>query len=104
MHHLRVNEDSAEGAPVNRKRVLGVTADGTMWIYHLVQYAHVLLNQPKHAQSSKAFSPVQRQAWDRWDNRTKMTGCSLVAPSFEWIFGFSLTQSILHISADLQVK
>lgn len=70
MHHLPANEDSAEGAAVNRKRVLGVTADGTMWIYHLVQYAQVLLNQQKHAQNSKPFSPVQRQAWDRWDNRT----------------------------------
>ncbi|KAI3373279.1 hypothetical protein L3Q82_006578 [Scortum barcoo] len=64
MHHLPLNEDSSEGAPVNQKRVLGVTADGTMWIYHLVQYAAVLLNQPKHVQSSKPFSPEQKQAWD----------------------------------------
>lgn len=68
MHHLPVTEDSAEGAAVNPKRALGVTVDGTMWIYHLVQYAQVLLNQPKHAQSSQPFSPEQRQAWDRWDN------------------------------------
>nr|XP_046266277.1 myb-binding protein 1A-like protein [Scatophagus argus] len=64
MHHLPVIEDSAEGAPVNQKRVLGVTADGTMWIYHLVQYAQVLLSQPKHVQSSQPFSPEQRRAWD----------------------------------------
>ncbi|GAA6232071.1 myb-binding protein 1A [Lates japonicus] len=64
MHHLPLAEDLAEGAAVNQKRALGVTADGTMWIYHLVQYAQVLLNQTKYAQSSQLFSPEQRQAWD----------------------------------------
>uniref|UniRef100_A0A665XBP1 MYB binding protein (P160) 1a n=1 Tax=Echeneis naucrates TaxID=173247 RepID=A0A665XBP1_ECHNA len=53
-----------EGAVANQKRTLGVTADGTMWIYHLVQYAQVLLNQPKSIHSSQPFSPEQRQAWD----------------------------------------
>ncbi|XP_060912427.1 myb-binding protein 1A-like protein isoform X2 [Labrus mixtus] len=64
MHHLPLNEDSSEGAAVSQKRVLGVTADGTMWISHLVQYAQVLLSKPKHAQCSKPFSPEQKQAWD----------------------------------------
>ncbi|XP_056253770.1 myb-binding protein 1A-like protein [Seriola aureovittata] len=64
MHHLPLAEDSAEGTAVNQKRALGVTADGTMWIYHLVQYAQVLLKQPKCIQSSQPFSPEQRQAWD----------------------------------------
>uniref|UniRef100_A0A8C4F9M5 Myb-binding protein 1A n=1 Tax=Dicentrarchus labrax TaxID=13489 RepID=A0A8C4F9M5_DICLA len=64
MHHLPLIEDTAEGAAVNQKRPLGVTSDGTMWIYHLVQYAQVLLNQPKHVQSSQPFSPEQKQAWD----------------------------------------
>lgn len=64
MHHLPLAEDLAEGAAVNQKRALGVTADGTMWIYHLVQYAQVLLNQTKYVQSSQPFSPEQRQAWD----------------------------------------
>ncbi|XP_070839837.1 myb-binding protein 1A-like protein [Chaetodon trifascialis] len=64
LHHLPQSEDSAEGAAVNPKRAQGVMADGTMWIYHLVQYAQVLLNQPKHVQSSRPFSPEQRQAWD----------------------------------------
>ncbi|AWP00079.1 putative myb-binding protein 1A isoform 2 [Scophthalmus maximus] len=64
MHHLHLPEDSAEGAAVNQKRAMGVTADGTMWIYHLVQYAQVLLTQPKSIQSSQPFSPEQRQAWD----------------------------------------
>ncbi|XP_008284151.1 myb-binding protein 1A-like protein [Stegastes partitus] len=64
MHHLPLADDSAEGAAINQKRVLGVTSDGNMWIYHLVQYAQVLLNQPKCVQSSHPFSPEQRQAWD----------------------------------------
>ncbi|XP_040907509.1 myb-binding protein 1A-like protein [Toxotes jaculatrix] len=64
MHHMPLAEDSPEGAVVNQKRALGVTADGTMWIYHLIQYAQVLLNQPKCVQSSQPFSPEQRQAWD----------------------------------------
>lgn len=66
MHHLPLAEGLAEGASGSSKRVLGVTADGAMWIYHLVQYAQVLLNQPKHVQSSRPLSPEQRQAWDRW--------------------------------------
>lgn len=70
MHHLPLAEDSAEGAPVNQKRALGVTADGTMWIYHLVQYAQDLLNQPKCVQKNQPFSPEQRQAWDRWGQKT----------------------------------
>lgn len=65
MHHMPLTEDATEGAAVSQKRVLGVTADGTMWIYHLVQYAQALLNQPKQVQSSQPFSPEQRQAWDR---------------------------------------
>lgn len=66
MHHMPLAEEVGEGASVNSKRVLGVTADGTMWIYHLVQYAQVLLKQPKHVECSQPFSPEQRQAWDRW--------------------------------------
>ncbi|KAM8835422.1 myb-binding protein 1A-like protein [Synchiropus picturatus] len=63
MHHMPPSGDSAEVA-VSSKRALGVTADGTMWIHHLVQFADSLLNQPKHVQSSRPFSPEQRQAWD----------------------------------------
>lgn len=109
MHHLSVTEDSAEGAAVNQKRVLGVTADGTMWIYHLVQYAQVLLNQPKHAQSSQPFSPEQRQAWDRWDNtssseilqsdRRNTTGCSLILPAHFRCYCLTRTHFLTYISA-----
>uniref|UniRef100_UPI003AB0D2D6 myb-binding protein 1A-like protein n=1 Tax=Centroberyx gerrardi TaxID=166262 RepID=UPI003AB0D2D6 len=64
MHHMPVIGDSAEVATINQRRVLGVTADGTMWIYCLVQYAQVLLNQLKYTQSTQPFSLEQRQAWD----------------------------------------
>uniref|UniRef100_H3CQD1 MYB binding protein (P160) 1a n=1 Tax=Tetraodon nigroviridis TaxID=99883 RepID=H3CQD1_TETNG len=60
MHHL----PPAEGAPGGSRRVLGVTADGTMWIYHLVQYAQALLEQPKHVQCCRPLGPEQQQAWD----------------------------------------
>ncbi|XP_068457426.1 myb-binding protein 1A-like protein [Clinocottus analis] len=62
MHHLPLAEDLAEGAAVNQKRVVGVRADGTMWIYHLVQYAQLLLSQPKLV--NQPLTPEQRQAWD----------------------------------------
>lgn len=68
MHHLPVAEDTAEGAAAaaaaGQKRAHGVTADGTMWIYHLVQFAQVLLSHPKHVESCQPFSAEQRQAWD----------------------------------------
>lgn len=72
MHHLPVAEDTAEGAAAaaaGQKRAHGVTADGTMWIYHLVQFAQVLLSHPKHVESCQPFSAEQRQAWDRWGGR-----------------------------------
>uniref|UniRef100_UPI0037E83FE1 myb-binding protein 1A-like protein n=1 Tax=Semicossyphus pulcher TaxID=241346 RepID=UPI0037E83FE1 len=114
MHHLPLNEDSAEGAAVNHKRVLGVTADGTMWIYHLVQYAQVLLNQPRHAQSSKPFSPEQRQAWDSMlesvsDLKKKAKkGPSAESSAFQQLFLlvgmhlFKAPEELLDIMKDLQ--
>ncbi|XP_054610863.1 myb-binding protein 1A-like protein isoform X2 [Dunckerocampus dactyliophorus] len=64
MHNMPLADDTAKDQAVSHKRTLGVTADGTLWIYHLVQYAQVLLSQPKFVQSVQAFSPEQRQAWD----------------------------------------
>ncbi|XP_034406123.1 myb-binding protein 1A-like protein [Cyclopterus lumpus] len=62
MHHLPLDDDPAEGVAVNQKRTLGVTADGTMWIYHLAQYTQLLLSQPKLV--NQPLSPEQRKAWD----------------------------------------
>jgi len=69
MHHLPLLGESGEAPPTGtapQRRVVGLTADGTMWIYCLVQYADALLSQPKHVQSALPFSPEQRQAWDRY--------------------------------------
>ncbi|KAK7172611.1 hypothetical protein R3I93_002657 [Phoxinus phoxinus] len=56
--------DSPEVEGLNPRRNLGVKADGTMWIYCLVQYAAMLLNQSKNVQSIQTFSSEQRQGWD----------------------------------------
>ncbi|XP_076017396.1 myb-binding protein 1A-like protein [Genypterus blacodes] len=64
MHHMPLAQDSAESEAISQRRVLGVTADGTMWIYHMVQYAQLLLSQPKHVQSTQPFGVEQRTAWD----------------------------------------
>ncbi|CAB1316566.1 unnamed protein product [Coregonus sp. 'balchen'] len=64
MNHLPLLGDSPEVAGRNQRHVQGVTGDGSMWIYCLVQYADALLNQPKYAQSTQPFSPEQRHSWD----------------------------------------
>nr|XP_057943713.1 myb-binding protein 1A-like protein [Doryrhamphus excisus] len=64
MHNMPPADDTAKDQALSHKRTLGVMADGTLWIYHLVQYAQVLLNQPKFVRSVQPFSPEQRQAWD----------------------------------------
>ncbi|KAM8899382.1 myb-binding protein 1A-like protein [Spinachia spinachia] len=65
LHNMPLDKDPAEGeATPNRRRVLGITVDGTLWIYHMAQYAQLLLSQPKCAQRSTPFTPEQRQAWD----------------------------------------
>uniref|UniRef100_A0A672MH01 Myb-binding protein 1A-like protein n=1 Tax=Sinocyclocheilus grahami TaxID=75366 RepID=A0A672MH01_SINGR len=56
--------DSPEAERLNSRRVLGVKADGSMWIYCVVQYATTLLNQSKRVQSVQTLSPEQRQGWD----------------------------------------
>ena len=69
MHHLPLLGEPASPTPPEPvpggRRVLGVTADGSMWIHCLVQYADALLNQTKHVQTALPFSPQQRTAWDR---------------------------------------
>ncbi|KAF3840667.1 hypothetical protein F7725_006529 [Dissostichus mawsoni] len=114
MHHLPLAEDSPEGVAVSQKRALGVTADGTMWIYHLVQYAQSLLSQPKHAQSSQPFSPEQSQAWDSMlesvANLKKKAkkGPSAESSAFQQLFLlvgmhlFKAPEELLDIMKDLQ--
>lgn len=61
---MPLDQDPSDGAASYRRRIVGITADGTMWIYHMAQYAQLLLSQPKYAQCYNPFTPEQRQAWD----------------------------------------
>ncbi len=63
---MAVLGDSPEAERLNSRRILGVKADGSMWIYCVVQYATMLLNQSKYVQSVQTLSSEQRQGWDRW--------------------------------------
>ncbi|XP_015223403.2 myb-binding protein 1A-like protein [Lepisosteus oculatus] len=65
LNHLPVLGDSPEVAAQNERRVTGVTADGTLWIVCLVQYADTLLNHSKYVRHVKPFTDQQRQAWNR---------------------------------------
>ncbi|XP_059404770.1 myb-binding protein 1A-like protein isoform X1 [Carassius carassius] len=60
LNTMAVLGDSAEP----ERRTLGVKADGSMWIYCVVQFATMLLEQSKHVQSVQTLSPEQRQGWD----------------------------------------
>lgn len=64
LHHLPLPEPSTDGPLFNQKRLLGVTADGTMWIHHLFELAKMLLSQRRHVESCQSFSPEQKEAWD----------------------------------------
>lgn len=66
LHHLPLPEPSTDGPLFNQKRLLGVTADGTMWIHHLFELAKMLLSQRRHVESCQSFSPEQKEAWDRY--------------------------------------
>uniref|UniRef100_A0A8C1QKM8 MYB binding protein (P160) 1a n=1 Tax=Cyprinus carpio TaxID=7962 RepID=A0A8C1QKM8_CYPCA len=64
LNSMAVLGDSPEAEKLNSRRILGVKADGSMWIYCVVQYATTLLNQSKHVQCVQTLSPEQRQGWD----------------------------------------
>ncbi|KAM4726439.1 myb-binding protein 1A-like protein [Anableps anableps] len=111
LHHMPLIDDSAA---VNQKRSLGVTADGTMWIYQLVQYAQLLLSRPKHVQSVQPFSAKQKQAWDGMlesvANLKKKTkkGATAESGAFQQLFLlvgmhlFKAPDELLDIVKDLQ--
>ncbi|KAL1273708.1 hypothetical protein QQF64_026522 [Cirrhinus molitorella] len=64
LNSMAVLGDSPEVEKLNSKRILGVKADGSMWIYCLVQYATMLLDQSKYVQSIQYLSLEQKQGWD----------------------------------------
>ena len=40
-------------------------ADGSMWVYRLVEFADTLLKQDTHVRSTQTFTEEHTQAWDR---------------------------------------
>ncbi|XP_064208477.1 myb-binding protein 1A-like protein isoform X1 [Anguilla rostrata] len=64
LNHRPVQGDAPEAPAQTEKRAQGAMADGTLWIYRLVQYADVLLKQAKHVQCAQPFTPQQKQSWD----------------------------------------
>nr|XP_023675248.1 myb-binding protein 1A [Paramormyrops kingsleyae] len=63
LNHMPSLGESPELAALNEKRAWGVTADGTLWIYCLVQYADVLLSQTKYAYGIRPLTSQQKEAW-----------------------------------------
>ncbi|KAL7836131.1 hypothetical protein AOLI_G00274150 [Acnodon oligacanthus] len=61
---LPVLGDSAEAGTGGKRRALGVMADGSMWVYRLVEFADVLLKKDTHVRSAQTFTEEHTQAWD----------------------------------------
>ncbi|XP_063051734.1 myb-binding protein 1A-like protein [Engraulis encrasicolus] len=63
LNHLPVQGEAGGEEAAPKKHLSGVTADGSSWLYCLVQYADVLLTQTKFVQKAKAFSEEQKSSW-----------------------------------------
>nr|XP_009935501.1 PREDICTED: myb-binding protein 1A [Opisthocomus hoazin] len=64
LNTLTVLGDTAKAAALREKHVHGVTADGKLWIFLLVEYANKLLSS-EHVKAVKPFTKGQRDAWER---------------------------------------
>lgn len=64
LNTLTVLGDTAKAAALREKHIHGVTADGKLWIYLLVEYANELLSSV-HVKAVKPFTKEQRDAWER---------------------------------------
>ncbi|NXV97842.1 MBB1A protein, partial [Calonectris borealis] len=64
LNTLTVLGDTAKAAALREKHIHGVTADGKLWIFLLVEYANKLLSS-EHVKAVKPFSKHQRDAWER---------------------------------------
>ncbi|XP_053941170.1 myb-binding protein 1A [Cuculus canorus] len=64
LNTLPVLGDTAKAAALREKHIHGVTADGKLWIFLLVQYANKLLSSG-HVRPVKPFTEGQRDAWER---------------------------------------
>lgn len=59
-----LGESSADNT-IKERHVVGVTADGSLWINCMVRYANLLLSREKVVKAVKPFSKEEREAWDR---------------------------------------
>uniref|UniRef100_A0A663MN31 MYB binding protein 1a n=2 Tax=Athene cunicularia TaxID=194338 RepID=A0A663MN31_ATHCN len=64
LNTLTVLGDTAKAAALREKHIHGVTADGKLWIFLLVEYANKLLSS-EHVRPVKPFTEGQRDAWER---------------------------------------
>ncbi|NXS41881.1 MBB1A protein, partial [Balaeniceps rex] len=64
LNTLPVLGDTAKAAALREKHIHGVTADGKLWIFLLVEYANKLLSS-EHVRAVKPFTKGQRDAWER---------------------------------------
>ncbi|NXL13773.1 MBB1A protein, partial [Setophaga kirtlandii] len=64
LNTLPVLGDTAKAAALREKHVHGVTAEGKLWIFLLVEYANKLLSTD-HVKAVKPFTEEQRDIWDR---------------------------------------
>ncbi|KAM6242620.1 myb-binding protein 1A [Porphyrio hochstetteri] len=64
LNSLTVLGDTEKAAALREKHIHGVTADGKLWIFLLVEYADKLLSS-EHVKPVKPFTKGQRDAWER---------------------------------------
>ncbi|KAM6239199.1 myb-binding protein 1A [Spheniscus humboldti] len=64
LNTLTVLGETAKAAALREKHIHGVTADGKLWIFLLVEYANKLLSC-EHVKAVKPFTKGQRDAWER---------------------------------------
>ncbi|XP_010143035.1 PREDICTED: myb-binding protein 1A, partial [Buceros rhinoceros silvestris] len=64
LNTLTVLGDTAKAEALREKHIHGVTADGKLWIFLLVEYGHKLLSS-EHVKTLKPFTKGQRDAWER---------------------------------------
>ncbi|XP_051491676.1 myb-binding protein 1A isoform X1 [Apus apus] len=64
LNTLTVWGDTAKAAALREKHIHGVTAEGKLWIFLLVEYADKLLSS-EHVKAVKPFTKGQRDVWER---------------------------------------
>lgn len=64
LNTMTVLGDTEKAAALREKHIHGVTADGKLWIFLLVEYANKLLSS-EHVKAVNPFTKEQRDAWER---------------------------------------